>query len=474
MSQIYPRLVWFRHDLRLADNPALASACESGEPVVAVYFVTRETSERHHVSPRRIALITAAVRQLADGLARLGIPLMVFDLGRFSEVPDKLASLVASWAVTHVYINGEYALDERRRDRLAKSRCRDLGVNWQTYHGSVMQIPGSIKTQQGEPYKVYTAFKNTWHKQWQARYPLPVPNPVAAPIAIPSLAALAKDSGQGEPAMPDNLPTTEQQASQRLTEFIQDRIENYKIDRDIPGVDGTSQLSSSLMSGLLSPLQCLAAAQAANEGELQGHNEGISSWINELIWREFYIHVIYAFPDVCKGYAFRRDTDAIPWRHDEAEFTRWCEGKTGYPLVDAAMRQLNNTGWMHNRLRMVTAIFLSKYLFIDWRWGERYFMQQLVDGHFAANNGGWQWSASTGTDAVPYFRLLSPVRQAERFDPAASFIKSQIPELAELQAKVILTPGHKALIDAGYPGPMVDLKLGRERCMNTFKSVRNP
>ncbi|MFN3237947.1 MAG: cryptochrome/photolyase family protein, partial [Pseudomonadales bacterium] len=271
---------------------------------------------------------------------------------------------------------------------------------------------------------------------------------------------------------PELSPTTEQAALEQLESFVAERGADYQKNRDLPALEGTSRLSAALAVGLVSPVQCFHEAVAASDGDLS-KSQGLETWVSELIWREFYINVIYCWPDVCKGKAFRPETDAVAWRYDEKDFALWCEGKTGFPIVDAAMRQLNETGWMHNRLRMVTAMFLTKYLLIDWRWGEQYFMSHLVDGHFAANNGGWQWSASTGTDAAPYFRLLSPIRQGERFDPDGDFIKRFIPELKDVSSKALHKPGCSELTETGYPAPMVDLKVAREACLAAFKALRD-
>ncbi|MFC7001925.1 cryptochrome/photolyase family protein [Pseudobowmanella zhangzhouensis] len=233
----------------------------------------------------------------------------------------------------------------------------------------------------------------------------------------------------------ERWPAGEQLAQQQLQRFVHEAIRDYKQTRDFPAQDNTSRLSAYQAVGALSTMQCLRAALAENNGELDSGNEGIVTWINELIWRDFYRHLLVAYPDLCKHKAFKSDTDRLPWKHDEDKFQRWCEGNTGYPIVDAAMRQMNQTGWMHNRLRMIVAMFLTKHLFIDWRWGERYFMQKLVDGDLASNNGGWQWSASTGCDAVPYFRIFNPVTQSERFDPKGDFIRNYVPEIAKFDAK---------------------------------------
>ena len=220
------------------------------------------------------------------------------------------------------------------------------------------------------------------------------------------------------------------------------------------------------------PGQCLHAAYIANNSCLAAGNPGLDTWISELIWREFYNHILAAHPRLSMGQAFRRETELLEWNHNDEWLARWQAGETGLPLVDAGMRQLNSTGWMHNRLRMVTSQFLAKHLFINWREGERYFMQNLVDGDLAANNGGWQWSASTGTDAVPYFRMFNPIRQAERFDPTGAFVRSQIPELAHTQGKSIFTPWQYTE-NSGYPKPVVDLAQARDATLAAWKRIRN-
>ena len=222
----------------------------------------------------------------------------------------------------------------------------------------------------------------------------------------------------------------------------------------------------------------MIAALATNDGMIDGVNPGATTWISELVWRDFYNHVLVGFPRVSKHQPFNLKTDSIPWRTSEKDFEAWKNGQTGYPIVDAGMRQLNETGWMHNRLRMVTAMFLTKHLLIDWRMGEKYFMQKLIDGDLAANNGGWQWSASTGTDSVPYFRIFNPFSQSKRFDPEGSFIKRLCPELKEVPAKSLHDAGKlsKSIdeLKIEYPGYIVDYQLGRERALKAFKKISAP
>ena len=280
------------------------------------------------------------------------------------------------------------------------------------------------------------------------------------------------------PAMPPGVegtadlsawPIGEDAARARLETFLSDRIRRYDADRDEPALAGTSALSPYLSLGVLSVRRCLEGALAANEGRLEGGEAGVETWISELVWREFYRHVVAAFPHVSRGHAFRREYDDFPWRDDAEALDAWETGRTGYPLVDAAMRQLVATGWMHNRLRMVTAMFLSKNLLLDWHAGERFFMRHLLDGDFAANNGGWQWSASTGTDAAPYFRVFSPVSQSERFDARGEFIRRWVPELADVPVKALHDPARRGSVP-GYPDPIVDAKKSRARAIDSFRS----
>ena len=279
------------------------------------------------------------------------------------------------------------------------------------------------------------------------------------PVSIPEF-----DPERGRP---DLWPAGEQTGRRRLRRFVTRLIERYADDRNDPAREGTSALSPYLAIGAVSVRDCLRAAVGANGGRLDGEN-GPGVWISELIWREFYRHVLVGFPRVCMNRAFKPETESLPWREAPADFEAWRQGRTGVPIVDAAMRQLLETGWMHNRLRMVSAMFLTKHLLIDWRWGEKHFMRHLVDGDFASNNGGWQWSASTGTDAAPYFRVFNPYRQSERFDPDGQFIRQYVPELAGVTGRAVHDPStlpepERASLD--YPEPIVEHEAGRQRSL---------
>lgn len=471
---IFKNIVWFRNDLRIYDNPALHRAAEDGDGVLAVYFICHDMLENHSVAPVRTDFVRRNLHELGHSLAELNIPLLVINVKSTQEITPQLQTLVKKHKVEVLFFNAEYPFDEFNRDKTVSESLRAQGVAVKRFHDRVIIPPGMIRNGKGEPYKVFTAFKNNWLQQARTL----------------SLKPLGKPRGQAENSLVgvdvkklDKLfngielrdlsklwPAGEKEASKRLKYFIKNHIEDYQTGRDFPDLEATSQLSPYLAIGTISPRQCIAAALQVNQGELDSGNSGVTTWIGELIWRDFYQHVVVDFPRVCKFKAMQSHTEAFPWRYDEKLFQQWCDGKTGIPIVDAAMLQLKETGWMHNRLRMVVAMFLTKNLQIDWRMGERYFMLQLIDGDFAANNGGWQWSASTGTDAAPYFRIFNPVSQSQRFDADGVFIRRYLPALTRLSNKLI----HNPPPTDGYPLPIVDLSLSRKETIALFGSLKSP
>lgn len=457
-------LVWFRNDLRVDDNPALNAAAECG-PVVAVFLISDEQWAQHHVAPNRLAFIKSCLLDLERQLATLNIPLVIEHAPSFAQAPAVLLETARSWHCQSIDCNAEYPLNEKRRDRQVASACVSAGVKFRQHHGGVIVPPGSVNTATGQPYTVFTPFKRRWLSQLTPDDWSPTPRP-SAQVAISNEPRLALGNKRLLSLLPDHnddaWPGGSHEAERRLEVFLSRKVSAYQDQRDIPSQAGTSGLSPYLSIGAISARNCLAAARQLNDKHLNvkpGARPGLDTWISELVWREFYRHVIAAFPHISTGAAFRRDTDQLEWRQDPEAFERWCLGMTGYPLVDAGMRQLNESGWMHNRLRMVTAMFLSKHLLLDWRLGERYFMENLIDGDFAANNGGWQWSASTGTDTVPYFRIFNPTSQAKKFDAHSEYIRRWVPEIDGLTAQAA----------NAYPAPMVDHALARQRALDFFK-----
>lgn len=445
-------LVWFRNDLRVADNPALAAARARGR-VAAIYLISLEQWREHGISDLRLAYMGRSLNDLARSLADLGISLEFARAPRFADAPAVITLHAQRIGAERVHFNIEYPFDEQRRDTAVQAALSDVGIPGIAHHADTVQPPGSILTSQGKPYAKFSPFRNRWLQQVEpaSLLPLGVPEVQAAPLKpyqLPDIGDIKLTTGQ------QWWPTGEEAGKLRLSSFLDLRADTYSTDRDFPAKRGTSRLSPYLALGVLSSRQCLHAAAVANGDRLKGGP--LDGWISELIWREFYRHVVQAFPHVSRGKAFRPETDRLDWRHAPSELESWKAGETGYPLVDAGMRQLLETGWMHNRLRMVTAMFLSKHLLIDWRLGEKFFMDHLIDADFASNNGGWQWSASTGTDAVPYFRIFNPHEQARRFDPHQSFIHRYIPELGMGDST------------RDYPQPIVDHRFARQRALSHF------
>lgn len=466
-------LMWFRNDLRIYDNPALHRACAQG-PCVAVYFLCQEQWRQHDVSFWQQDLILRQLRTLEADLARLNIPLRVLDCGDFSQLPDAMLRFALDHSISHVYCNAEYALNEARCVRLLVQRLSDWGVALHESHDQCVIAPGRVLTQSGEMFKVFTAFKRAYFKDFAAsgRALMDCPAAQSGVSLVSDLRVLDQVHVNNPALKPELWPAGEESAHERLNGFIEGPILRYAEQRDVPSRAATSTLSPYLAIGALSTTQCLHAALSMNHGQLEGGHQGVDVWISELVWRDFYRHLLAAVPRLSRHEPFKAETTGLRWSHDAAAFQAWSEGRTGFPLVDAAMRQLNSIGWMHNRLRMVSAMFLTKHLFIDWRWGERYFMQRLVDGDLASNNGGWQWSASTGVDAAPYFRIFNPTRQSERFDPDGEFIRRHVPELATLDRRSIHAPSAEQARQLGYPLPMVDHAAAVAETKRQFQALQ--
>lgn len=443
-------LVWFRNDLRVADNPALHDACDRGgtEAVIAVYLVSAEQAQEHNEGAPRLAFVHETLLTLRHSLEALRIPLWIDAAPKFDDAPAALMAIARRCGAQTLYFNGEYPLNEARRDKQVFEACNSAGIDCQIRHGDLILPPGRVLTKEDRPYSVYTPFKRRWLERVSPSElePLPVPAPVSHPTSteIPEPRALRL-----LPSINPNpdWPAGEVAATGRLDDFIDSRIARYGGDRDYPGKAATSRLSPYLSVGAISARTCYQRAASVSTTERE-------PWLNELIWREFYRHVVSLYPHVSRGLSFKRALDSLPWRHDPEALAAWKAGQTGYPLVDAGMRQLAETGFMHNRLRMVTAMFLTKHLLIHWREGERHFMQHLRDGDFASNNGGWQWSASTGTDSAPYFRIFNPSSQAKKFDPDSAFIRRWIPEFDTER----------------YPSAIVEHASARQRALDFFKA----
>ncbi|WP_447527388.1 deoxyribodipyrimidine photo-lyase [Vreelandella sp. TE19] len=465
------QLVWFRTDLRTFDHAALAAAAEKG-PVVAVFLRSVEQWQSHGHGANKIDFWHRTVRALKASLNELNIPLLHRDIGHYEAAADTLLEIAREHDIKQLHFNYQYPVNEYQRDEQVLKAFKDAGIVAHGYHDAVAYAPGTLLTGKHEYYSVFTPFAKAWHKNLKDSqlHVLDAP-PKQQALSIGNSAVSALPEFAQAPVNQDAWPAGEDAAGDRLAHFLQKRAKRYNDQRDFPGVAGTSELSPYLALGVLSYRQCMQAVMSHNGGHLSDGDKGLTTWVNELVWREFYQHVVVGFPYVARREPFQQHTKKLEWRNDDDGFQAWCEGRTGYPLVDAAMHQLVTTGWMHNRLRMVTAMFLSKHLLIDWRRGEDFFLTHLIDGEFCSNNGGWQWAASTGTDAAPYFRIFNPTTQSERFDPQGDFIAHWLPALAELPAKARHAPPRDMLTKLDYPEPIVDHKAARQRALEAFKAL---
>jgi len=466
-------LVWFRRDLRTDDQAALYHALRSARQVFCAFVLDRDILDALPRSDRRVAFILGALRVLDEDLRRLGGGLIV----RHGRAVDEIPQLAAELGVQAVFTNHDDEPQALLRDADVAQRLAPLGATLQTFKDHVIFERREVMTAAGGAYGVFTPYKNAWLRKVDGFYlsSYPVERHAAAlatsPLArgVPAL----EDIGFAPAALTPHLGEGSRGADTLLDDFL-DRMGDYDRQRDFPAVKGPSYLSVHLRFGTVSVRRL---ARTAHQ-RMQAGDHGAEVWLSELIWRDFYHQVMHHHPHAMTS-SFRPEYDAIEWErgpHADALFDAWCAGRTGFPIVDAAMRQLNQTGYMHNRLRMVTASFLTKDLGLDWRRGEAYFAQQLLDFDLAANNGGWQWASSSGCDAQPYFRIFNPTSQSEKFDGEGRFIRRYCPELADLDAKAIHAPWERApLAMAGvdYPRPIVDHAVARERTLARYAVVKS-
>ena len=473
LAGVKTALHWFRRDLRLTDNTALGEAVRQAERVVPVFILEDALKTGPDVGPARLAFLLRSLEALRTDLASLGYPLVIRQ-GRSEGVLPRLAQEVGAECVFTNKRTEPYA---QTRDERVFSALNAAGIGFETFKDAVTWEEREILTQAGNPFTVFTPYSKAW-KQRKA----PSPGPALGPAGR-SDGAVHKVRSDPLPLDPaelghpcnQSLPEAGEAAGlATLNDFLAQRIFGYSPDRDFPAVEGTSRLSAHFRAGTIGIRHVLAQLAAArSRAHTPAQQKSVDTFLNELIWREFYVQVLFNHPHVRRG-AFRPEYDALAWSGTEEQFQAWCAGQTGYPIVDAAMRCLNATGWMHNRLRMITAMFLTKDLLIPWQRGERYFMRQLVDGDLAANNGGWQWSAGTGTDAAPYFRIFNPASQAKKFDPTGTFVRRWVPELAALPDDLIHEPWTEPLALRGtrYPQPIVEHSVQREKCLAMFAAVK--
>jgi deoxyribodipyrimidine photo-lyase len=464
-----PVLHWFRRDLRLTDNTALNASLATGEEVVPVYVMSDWKGAHRWTGPARQEFLCGSIASLARDIEAAGGRLVI----RQGDAVRELQALLRVTKASALYFNRDpdpfgREMEARVEQMAARAGCKIVACRDVAIHER-----DEVLTSTNRPFRVFTPYARAW-----MRLDKPAPGGRATCFVTP---AAVPDPGNSEP-----LPTLatwdlkspgtqiiepgERAARARLAAFLDGAIFDYAEQRDLPAAQGTSRLSQDFRFGLLSIREVFARCMALAEKCSAAERRGVMTFINELIWREFYMSVLWHWPEVLE-HEFNEKWRGLRWRDADEAFDHWREGRTGFPIVDAGMRQLAATGFMHNRVRMIAAMFLTKDLHIDWRHGERHFMQSLVDGDIAANNGGWQWSAGTGADAAPYFRIQNPWSQTKRYDPQGEYIKAWVPELRGVSPEKFLSPPRDgAGIAPGYPAPIVDHVRERDVCMEMFRS----
>ncbi|KAK8058106.1 DNA photolyase [Apiospora phragmitis] len=465
---------WFKMDLRTRDNRALwmasQKAREAGVPLVCMYIVSPQDFEAHLRAPIRIDFMLRTLHVLKQDLAKLGIPLYAETVERRRQVPARIIELLEEWGAGHLFANMEYEVDELRREAKLVRMCAESGIAMEVVHDTCVVPPGALTTGTGKQYSLLDLFDPPEPNSESAREKVAALFDYEIPEAPETKRLSEKDATRFRAL----YPAGEHEAMDRLEKFAEEKIGSYHAKRNFPAQHGTSNISVHLAAGTLSARTAVRYARDRNKTKkLNEGIEGIKVWISEVAWRDFYKHVLVHWPYVCMNKPFKPEYSNITWSYNAEHFEAWRAGRTGYPIVDAAMRQVQHMGWMHNRLRMVVASFLCKDLLLDWRMGERFFMENLVDGDFASNSGGWGFSASVGVDPQPYFRVFNPILQSEKFDPDGAFIRKYLPELRDVPGKAIHDPygrGAGALAKkAGYPRMIVEHKASRQKAIDMYK-----
>lgn len=428
-------IFWFRRDLRLHDNAGLYHALKGPNPVLCLFIFDKSILDKlDDKDDARVTFIYQTIEALDKALKKHGSALLV----KHDKVENAWSELVKEYTIETAYTNHDYEPYAIKRDEAISTMLKKHDIAFKTYKDQVIFEKDEVVKDDGKPYTVYTPYMRKWHQKLKPFYLKPYPTEKY-------LRNLLKHEGHKIPSLQSiGFERSDQEFPDQHYESL---IKDYAKTRDFPAIQGTTHMGLHLRFGTVSIRELASKANAQHE----------KTWLNELVWREFYMMILYHFPKTA-DHAFRPEYDRIKWVNNEKQFEAWCAGQTGYPLVDAGMRELNDTGFMHNRVRMVVASFLAKDLLIDWRWGERYFARKLLDYEMASNVGNWQWAAGSGTDAAPYFRIFNPDSQTKKFDPDLAYIKKWVPEYADFSK---------------YPKPIIDHAFARERCLKAFKEALN-
>jgi deoxyribodipyrimidine photo-lyase len=469
-------LFWHRRDLRNSDSIGLARAGATNARVLSVFCLDRAILTNDSVAPARVTYLVGCLKSLAEDYRRAGSQLLFVEGNPIDKIPQLATTLNAKAVYWHLDVEPYSQIRDEQVTTSLKTHGIEVHTNWD----QLLHDPTEIRTGAGQPYTVYTPFWRNWSSRSK-------PEPVTVKLPKSELTAAECQALTQVPTI--DLPTAQElgfswdrplklepgtsAAARELAAFCQRSIGEYDEQRNYPAISGTSGLSAAMKFGVIGIRTVWAATIAAMaEASSDETRAGITTWQQELAWREFYQQAMYHFPSLAQG-AYRAPFKHFPWQNDQQQFDAWCRGETGYPIVDAAMRQLDRLGWMHNRCRMIVASFLTKDLIIDWRWGEKYFMQHLIDGDLSANNGGWQWSASSGMDPKP-LRIFNPYTQAKKFDPEADYIREWVPELKSVDTNLILSGNIPPLTRhrIGYPLPIVDHNVQQRLFKDLYASVK--
>lgn len=477
-----PTLVWFRRDLRLFDNPALSAAARRGAPVVALYVLDDEDAGNWKPGGASRWWLHKSLEALGDALAKIGTLLIL----RRGPAAASVDAVIEETGAEAVYWNRRYEPWASERDSGIKRSLKNRGLDVQSFNGSLLYEPWEITTKQDTPFKVFSPFWREVQSKGDPAEPLPAPDKLTAPKDAPKSDALTDWSLlPSKPDWADGLRETwapgEKGATERLDRFLDEAVADYRNHRNLPGRPGTSGLSPHLHFGEISPRRIWYAARAASEARSnESMDRGTATFLSEIAWREFSYNLLFNNPSLPET-SLRAEFEDFPWRTDPEGLEAWRRGRTGYPIVDAGMRELWHTGWMHNRVRMIVASFLIKDLLVHWREGEAWFWDTLVDADLANNAASWQWVAGCGADAAPYFRIFNPVLQGEKFDGDAGYVRRWIPEIADLPDSVIHKPWEAkadTLAKAGvvlgktYPRPIVDHADARKRALEALETIK--
>ncbi|MGD1809377.1 deoxyribodipyrimidine photo-lyase, 8-HDF type [Dapis sp. BLCC M126] len=469
-------LFWHRRDLRISDNIGLTQASQESQRIVGIFCLDENILKRDDIAPARVTYMIGCLQHLQKRYKQIGSQLLIIS-GKPTEAIPKLATFLEAKAV---YWNLDVEPYSKERDRQVRENLEAANIQVKTFLDQLLNSPEEIFTGTKKPYTVYTPFWKNWKSKKKS-----------SPVNIPSLKGLTEEQLHHTTQIGViNLPTAKElgfswenplilepgeiAALEKLETFSNKPIYSYQEQRNFPSIDGTSLLSPALKFGTIGIRTVWAKTQELIKNcRSEEAFENIETWQKEIAWREFYQYVMYHYPQLETG-PYRENWKNFPWENNEAYFQAWCEGKTGYPIVDAAMRQLNETGWMHNRCRMIVASFLTKDLIINWQWGEKYFMQNLIDGDLSANNGGWQWSASSGMDPKP-LRIFNPTSQTQKYDPEAEYIRQWVPELRNVDTEYLVTGkiSGDERESLGYPAPIVDHKKRQQLFKSLYQEQKN-